>query len=512
LPDRYTTMTAVSLSRSAPSIFDFRKEVSFMLNSENVLNSAQLEEAIKKFVHTFCQEKHDIHSQKVTWYTDETQSEKIRQIGFPKDGRPVDEVVAEMSEEVYRYRGDANHPRFFGFVPGPASSISWLGDIMTSAYNIHAGGSKLAPMVNCIEQEVLHWLCEQVGFTENPGGVFVSGGSMANITALTAARDHKLTDETMHLGVAYLSDQTHSSVAKGLRIIGIPDSRIRKIPTNSDFQMRTEELEAQIQTDIENGLIPFVVIGTAGTTNTGSIDPLEEIAAICSNYKLWFHIDGAYGASILLSPKYRHLLKGTALADSISWDAHKWLFQTYGCAMVLVKDIRHLFHSFHVNPEYLKDIESDATHINTWDIGMELTRPARGLKLWLTLQVLGTDLIGSAIEHGFDLAVWAEEALRDLDHWEIVSKAQLAMVNFRYTSEDLTEEETDLLNERVSEKILASGYAAIFTTVLNGKKVLRICALHPETTRDDMRTTIHMLDTFAREIHSSIKKERLPEK
>ena len=119
-----------------------------MLNSENVLNSAQLEEAITKFVHTFCQEKHDIHSQKVTWYTDETQSEKIRQIVFPKDGRPVDEVVAEMSEEVYRYRGDANHPRFFGFVPGPASSISWHGDIMTSAYNIHAGGSKLAPMVN----------------------------------------------------------------------------------------------------------------------------------------------------------------------------------------------------------------------------------------------------------------------------------------------------------------------------------------------------------------------------
>ena len=122
-----------------------------------------------------------------------------------------------MTKEVYRYRGDANHPRFFGFVPGPASSVSWLGDIMTSAYNIHAGGSKLAPMVNCIEQEVLRWLCEQVGFTQNPGGVFVSGGSMANITALTAARDCKLTDENLHLGVAYVSEQTHSSVAKGLR-------------------------------------------------------------------------------------------------------------------------------------------------------------------------------------------------------------------------------------------------------------------------------------------------------
>ena len=132
-----------------------------MLNSENVLNSAQLEAAIKKFVHNFCLEKHDIHSQKVTWYTEEGQADKIKQIGISKEGRPVDEVVTEMTEEVYRYRGDANHPRFFGFVPGPASSISWLGDIMTSAYNIHAGGSKLAPMVNCIEQEVLQWLCRQ---------------------------------------------------------------------------------------------------------------------------------------------------------------------------------------------------------------------------------------------------------------------------------------------------------------------------------------------------------------
>ena len=214
------------------------------------------------------------------------QADKIKQIGISKEGRPVDEVVTEMTEEVYRYRGDANHPRFFGFVPGPASSISWLGDIMTSAYNIHAGGSKLAPMVNCIEQEVLQWLCRQAGFTQNAGGVFVSGGSMANITALTAARDHKLNDETLHLGTAYISDQTHSSVAKGLRIIGIPDSRIRKIPSNSTFQMCTDVLEKQIQEDTQNGLIPFVVIGTAGTTNTGSIDPLEELAAICSKYEL----------------------------------------------------------------------------------------------------------------------------------------------------------------------------------------------------------------------------------
>ena len=476
-----------------------------MINSENVLNSAQLEAEIKHFVHDFCLDKHDIHTQQVIWEAPEGQMDKVKAWDISKDGRSAKEVVEKMMLDVYQYRGDSNHPRFFGFVPGPASSISWLGDIMTSAYNIHAGGSKLAPMVNCIEQKLLRWLCDQVGFGAQAGGVFVSGGSMANITALTAARDNKLDDETLHLGVAYISDQTHSSVAKGLRIIGIPNKRIRKIPTNPDFTIRTDLLEEQIQKDSKDGLIPFVIIGTAGTTNTGSIDPLKELSAIAKRYQMWFHIDGAYGASILLSPKYKHLLEGAELADSISWDAHKWLYQTYGCAMVLVNDVQHLFHSFHVNPEYLKDIEGDLDHINTWDIGMELTRPARGLKLWLTLQILGTDLIGSAIEHGFQLADWAEEAVRELPDWEIVSPSQLAMVNFRFAPKGLSKEQTDTLNEQISKKILDNGYAAVFTTVLHGQTVLRICALHPEAEKEDMYETIRLLDTFGKELLSKMK-------
>ena len=476
-----------------------------MINSENVLNSAQLEAEIKHFVHDFCLDKHDIHTQQVIWEAPEGQMAKVKAWDIPKDGRSAKEVVEKMMLDVYQYRGDSNHPRFFGFVPGPASSISWLGDIMTSAYNIHAGGSKLAPMVNCIEQKLLRWLCDQVGFGAQAGGVFVSGGSMANITALTAARDNKLDDETLHLGVAYISDQTHSSVAKGLRIIGIPNKRIRKIPTNPDFTIRTDLLEEQIQKDSKDGLIPFVIIGTAGTTNTGSIDPLKELSTIAKRYQMWFHIDGAYGASILLSPKYKHLLEGAELADSISWDAHKWLYQTYGCAMVLVNDVQHLFHSFHVNPEYLKDIEGDLDHINTWDIGMELTRPARGLKLWLTLQILGIDLIGSAIEHGFQLADWAEEAVRELPDWEIVSPSQLAMVNFRFAPKGLSKEQTDTLNEQISKKILDNGYAAVFTTVLHGQTVLRICALHPEAEKEDMYETIRLLDTFGKELLSEMK-------
>lgn len=167
-----------------------------MINSENVLNSRQLEQEIETFVHGFLKEKRDIHSSKVMWQVSDEQMEKVENMEIPAEGREASGVIQEMTEQVYQYRGDANHPRFFGFVPGPASSISWLGDIMTSAYNIHAGGSKLAPTVNCIEQKLLKWLCEKAGFMrKRAGGVFVSGGSMANITALTAARDNKLTDK-----------------------------------------------------------------------------------------------------------------------------------------------------------------------------------------------------------------------------------------------------------------------------------------------------------------------------
>ena len=477
-----------------------------MKGKEYILNSKQLEDAVKDFVHDFCEEKHEIHTNPVIKEADDLQLKRIEAITIPEKGRPVEEVVREMEQEVFRYCGDSNHPRFFGFVPGPASCVSWLGDIMTSAYNIHAGGTKMAPTVNCVEQQLIRWMADQAGFGKDAGGLFVSGGSMANITALTAARDKKLTEETLHLGVAYVSDQTHSSVAKGLRVIGITQGRIRKIPTDDQFRMDMEALKQAVEQDERDGFIPFAVIGTAGTTNTGSVDKLEEIAALCKAHAMWFHVDGAFGGSVLLSPHYKHLLKGVELADSLSWDAHKWLFQTYGCAAVLVRDVHDLYNSFHVSPEYLQDLEDDS-YYNMFDVGIELTRPARGLKLWLTLQVLGSELMGSAIERGFQLAKWAEEAVSKKQDWEIVSPAQMAMLNFRYAPSDLTEEQKDRVNERISARLNESGYAAMFTTVLNGKKVLRLCAIHPETTREDILTTLSMLDKYALEAHAEIVRE-----
>lgn len=476
-----------------------------MKGKEYILSNQQLEEAVNTFVHDFCIQKHLEEQLPVIHPMEEGQLQKLETIGIPKKGRPVNEVIREMQDEVFRYCGDNNHPRFFGFVPGPASCVSWLGDIMTSAYNVHAGGSKLAPTINCIEQQVIRWLSDLAGFGEKAGGIFVSGGSMANITALTAARDRKLTEVNLHLGTAYVSDQTHSSVAKGLRVIGITSRRLRTIPTDENFRMRTDLLRKAIQEDLEAGYIPFAVIGTAGTTNTGAIDPLPEIAAICKEFDLWFHVDGAIGGSLLLSPNCRDLVRGVELADSLSWDGHKWLFQTYSCAAVLVRNVEDLYRSFHVSPEYLKDVDASNGYLNMFDIGIELTRPARGIKLWLTLQVLGTELLASAVEQGFKQAIWAQETVETRENWEILSPAQLAMVNFRYAPADLTEAQKDQLNETVSRRLNETGYAAMFTTVLRGKTCLRMCAIHPETTKEDIVTTVDYLDRFAREEYEKLK-------
>lgn len=464
-------------------------------------NLAFADEPIKQEAFRFMEHFFDWHknldSEMVVRPLDEQTASKVKSFTIPEKGRDLDEVVCEMEENVYPYGYNVNHPRYFGFVPGPSTTLSFLGDVMTAAYNRHASSYLTFPAGVQLEQSLISWMCQKAGYpTETASGMFVSGGSMANLTALTAARDHILSEDTFHLGVAYVSEQTHSSVEKDLRIIGIGESRIRKIPVDAAFQMDVNALETAIRTDKENGLIPFVVIASAGTTNTGSIDLFYPISDICHTYGLWMHVDGAYGGSVLLSKQHKDLLKGVELSDSISWDAHKWLFQTYSCGMVLVKDKMALVKSFHAHPEYLKDLEADNENINPWDLGLELTRPARGLKLWLTLQVMGSDAIGEAVDHGFQLAEWAQNEAEKEPAVEIISPARMAMVNFRYSPAGMTEEQKDELNQKISHELVSSGYAGVFTTELNGKKVLRICALHPDTTEADIRSTVQKLHGY----------------
>ena len=220
-------------------------------------------------------------------------------------------------------------------------------------------------------------MCDRAGYCEEAGGLFVSGGSIANLTAMTAARDTKLTEDQRSNAVVYLSDQTHVSAAKGLHMIGFGKNQIRIIAADEEFRMDMDALKEAVAQDLQAGRKPFAVIASAGTTNTGSVDPMKEIAALCREHDMWMHVDGAFGASALLSGQYRKKLDGIELSDSLSWDAHKWMMQTYGCSVVLVQNQDALVRSFAAHPEYLKDAETSEDNVEFWDLGPELTRPAR---------------------------------------------------------------------------------------------------------------------------------------
>lgn len=465
------------------------------------MNNLELKDSLNYFIDQYFKGLESLESNEVVKVADSNQINKLRNINIPSQGRQVQEVMEEMMKEVYEYGARVNHPRFFGFIPGPADLNSWIGDVMSSAYNLHAGCWMTTSAASFIEKTLIKWLSEKAGYnTEQSSGLFVSGGSMANLTAMVAARDNKLSFDKLHLGTAYVSDQTHSSIKKALKISGISPKNIRKIPSDSNYRMKIDELEKAIRNDITNGLHPFVVIASAGTTNTGSIDPIPEISDICSKYALWMHVDGAYGASILLSENYNHLLKGIENADSLSWDAHKWLFQTYSCAMVLVKDKNDLARSFSENPEYLRDLDINDDEINYGNVGIELTRPTRGLKLWFTLQTLGTSEMSRRIEYGIHLAEDIKNTLLGFENWEIISDPKLAIINFRYSPSGMSEQDIDTLNNNISHLALQENYAGIFTTVLNGKVVLRMCAINHETTENDIKETISKLNEFAKHL------------
>lgn len=465
------------------------------------MNNLEFKNSLNYFIDQYFKGLESLESNEVVKVADSNQINKLRNISIPSQGRQVQEVMEEMMKEVYEYGARVNHPRFFGFIPGPADLNSWIGDVMSSAYNLHAGCWMTTSAASFIEKTLIKWLSEKAGYnTEQSSGLFVSGGSIANLTAMVAARDNKLSFDKLHLGTAYVSDQTHSSIKKALKISGISPKNIRKIPSDSNYRMKIDELEKEIRNDITNGLHPFVVIASAGTTNTGSIDPIPEISDICSKYGLWMHVDGAYGASILLSENYNHLLKGIENADSLSWDAHKWLFQTYSCAMVLVKDKNDLARSFSENPEYLRDLDINDDEINYGNVGIELTRPTRGLKLWFTLQTLGTSEMSRRIEYGIHLAEYIKNTLLEFENWEVISDPKLAIINFRYTPSGMSEQDIDALNNNISHLALQENYAGIFTTVLNGKVVLRMCAINHETTENDIKQTISKLDEFAKHL------------
>lgn len=462
-------------------------------------DSATVFQTVERIMQCFQSADFQLKDEPIVKLADTNKVVTFRKYAIPGEAHPVDQVLKE-AFEIFDYRLRMNHPRFFGFIPAAVSPLSWLGETFTTAFNAFAGSRLQSSGPSCIEQNLIDWLASKAGLPSTAGGLMVSGGSMANLTAMVLARDCKLPQNQRYKGVAYVSEQTHSSIAKGLRILGFEEEQIRKIPTDTIFRMDTSALKAAIKSDRDAGLSPFVVIASCGTTNTGTIDPLKEIVHIGRDEGLWIHVDGAYGASALLSTSRSALLDGIAGVDSISWDAHKWLFQTYGCGMLLVREKAHLLRSFSTDAEYIRDAAETDDIPNFWNFGIELTRPARAMKLWFTLRTLGLDVIGAAIDHGMELAECAQSAIQRLPNWEITSQASLAVVTFRFVPPHKSEDELDNLNSDISQRLVAEDIAGILTTKLKGKVVLRICSLSPLMTKIEMESVINQVNEIGENV------------
>jgi glutamate/tyrosine decarboxylase-like PLP-dependent enzyme len=240
------------------------------------------------------------------------------------------------------------------------------------------------------------------------------------------------------------------------------------------------------------------VVANAGTPNTGAVDPLIETAEVCKQEGLWFHVDGAYGAPAVLCEKGRSLLRGLELADSLTLDPHKWLFQPFEIGCVLIRDVHLLKEAFAVRPEYLKDLESTDEEVNFYNYGIQLSRSFRALKLWMSLKVFGLDAFRKAVARGFVLAEFAETLLRASPHWEIVTAASMGILTFRFVQEKGSQVDLDQVNQRIVDEIFKEGFATVSSTKLRGRNVLRLCTINPRTTEEDIRQTIYRMGHFGR--------------
>ncbi|CAM1353559.1 pyridoxal phosphate-dependent decarboxylase family protein [Tenacibaculum insulae] len=420
----------------------------------------------------------------------------------PNIGMNANEVLDFVMDNVIPNSTVISHPKSYSFVPGPSNFISTMADSLATGFNVFSGGWVASPAAAELEIVTMNWLLKMFNFpVEKGGGIFTSGGSMANLTALVTARRIKCGDD-FSKAVIYLSDQAHSSNIKAIRVLGFKKEQIRILPTDIEFRISINKLKNEIAKDRLEGLQPFCFIASAGTTNTGTVDPLDDIADICEAENLWFHIDGAYGGAAILSKKGARALRGIERADSLTVDPHKWFYQPYEIGCLLVKDSSWLSGTFSEKPEYLRDIEGNESEINFYDYGIQLTRRFRALKFYMSIKTYGLDTFKKAVSYNIQLADDVENILRKSRSWEIISPATLAVINFRYNpiGLNLSEKEIDVLNQKISKRVMESKEALLVTTILNKQVVLRMCLINPKTTIDDVKETLQLCHEFGQDI------------
>ena len=405
----------------------------------------------------------------------------------PEQGIGFDRALDELASCVLPYHAREPHPRFLGYVPSIPTFPSVLGDWLATGYNIFAGVWPIASGPNEVELVVLDWFRQWLGMPNGTSGLLTSGGSTATLMAVVAARHARAGEDASILPrlTLYTSTQAHSAVARAAWIAGISRGNVRVLPTDEGWRLRADTVRDAVAADQEAGLIPFCVVASAGTTNTGAVDDLPGIAELCRRESLWLHVDAAYGAFAAITSRGAETLRGIEHADSVVLDPHKWLFVPFECACLLARDPGRLKSAFHIFPEFLKDVAPGEEEVNFADYGEQLSRYSRALKIWLSVRTFGLAPIRAMIERGITLAEYAESIVRREPSLEVLSPAQLGIFCFRVHPRGVDDRaELDTLNERVNARV--NERFLISSTKINGRFSLRMCTHNWRTSESDI--------------------------
>ncbi len=444
--------------------------------------------------------------------------EQVFKEDFPEKGQDPFAIVEEWRSKIVPYATHLGSPRYFGFVNGSGTMIGTLAEALAAAVNMNPGGWKPAPSATEVERRCIAWMAEMVGFPVDCGGLFSSGGTMANFTAIETALRNIAPYDIAAKGLqdkqipgkfkVYMSDhEGHISIIRVVDLLNLGRESIHLVKSMEDFSMDTEDLERCIDKDISNGDFPLCVVAQVGSINVGVIDPLEEIAAICKKRNIWFHADGACGAVGALLPEKRPQYKGLNLADSITLDPHKWLYIPYDCGCVLVRDAEKMRRAFSLQAPYLRGtLDTEYTGQYYLDYGPEMSRGFRALKVWMSLKHFGAEGYRKLLSQNVKCVEYLDRLVRNDKDFEALHKPNLFMYCMRYaplkikdkygSNSQETDRQLDQLNQEIADEIQLSGTAFIMTSKVRGKVVIRLSVCSHRTTEED----IHLVFLKLKEI------------
>ena len=413
---------------------------------------------------------------------------------LPRGSQPVESVYQEFVTNIVPYTSGNRHPRAWGWVRGNGTPLAMLAEMLAAGINSHCGGGNQSPTL--VEEQVLEWLREIMGMPQGTSGLLTSGGTMANLIGLAVARHAKAGFDIRKDGLqgvparltVYCSAETHMWAQKSMELLGLGSRSLRRIAVDAESRIDIAGLRKQIAQDKAEGLHPIAVIGNAGTVNTGSVDDLIALRQLCDEEALWLHVDGAFGALLKLSPKYRHLVRGAELADSLAFDLHKWMYLPFEVGCLLVRDAEMHRAAFATPASYLEGAERGmlAGGMTFSDRGIELTRGFKALKVWMSLKAHGVDAYTALIEQNMEQAAHLADRVDKHAELESLSLRQMNIVCFRYRpTAPMSDEELNGLNREIVLRLQESGEFVVSGTVLDGKYAIRVANTNHRSRLED---------------------------